>query len=109
MEIMMNSPLDPVNPPPNLMDLMLDDAWLNHAIEGEEADDDSAAGLGYSPQLGKMLRGYLASKSIALNQDRLVRFLQEELGEKLSNEDLEMIASELQLRVQERLQQRQSA
>jgi hypothetical protein len=106
----MNTPLDPVNPPTNLMDLMLDDQWLQNAAEVEdELDCDIAAGIGRSPRLGEALRSHLESQSNLLNRDKLVTFLQEELGERLSGEDLEIIAAELQLRVQERLQQRRSA
>jgi hypothetical protein len=106
----MNTPLDPVNPPTNLMDLMLDDQWLQNAVEAEdELDCDIAAGIGHSPRLGEALRSHLESQSNLLNRDKLVTFLQEELGERLSGEDLEIIAAELQLRVQERLQQRRSA
>jgi hypothetical protein len=106
----MNTPLDPINSPANLMDLMQDDQWLRQAVEIEdELECDVAAGLGYSPELGEVLRNHLASQADVLNHDKLVSFLQMELGEKLSGEELEVIVSELQMRVRERLQRRQSA
>jgi hypothetical protein len=110
MEIAMNTPLDPVNPPANLMDLMQDDQWLQGAVEIEdELDCDVAAGLGNSSKLGEVLRSRLGIPANVLNHDKLVSFLQEELGESLPSDDLEVIASELQMRVRERLQRRQSA
>jgi hypothetical protein len=110
METVMNAPLDPINPPANLMDLMLDEQWLKQAIAIEdELDYDVAAGLGHSSRLGEVLKSHLEVKADVLNRDKLVTFLQEELGERLSNEDLDVIISEFQTRIRERLQQRQSA
>lgn len=106
----MSTPLDPINPPANLMDLMRDEQWLRQAVEIEnELECDVAAGLGHSPKLGEVLRNHLAPQADVLSHDKLVSFLQAELGEKLSGEDLEVIVSELQMRVRERLQRRQSA
>jgi hypothetical protein len=78
------------------------------AIEAE-CNCDIIAGVDYGPNIGRYIQTRLATPAEGLNHEKLVSFLEEELGERLPSNDIENLASELELRVQERIAQRQSA
>lgn len=79
--------------------------WLNWAVEiEEEVDCDMEAGL----ELGRYLGEYLAKSQNYINREKLMSFLQEELGNILSRREIEEIANATQnyarAHVQEKLQ-----
>jgi hypothetical protein len=82
--------------------------WELVAIE-EECNCDIIAGVDHGANIGKYIQTYLATPAAMVNREKLVSFLEEEIGDQLPIEDIENIASELELRVQERMVQRQSA
>jgi hypothetical protein len=92
------------------MTFKIDEArfWELVAIE-EDCNCDIIAGVDHGANIGKYIQTYLAPPASTFNREKLVSFLEEEIGDQLPLEDIENIASELELRVQERMAQRQSA
>jgi len=75
----------------------------------EECNCNIGAGIDYGSHIGKYIATVLQTQSQLLNPDRLITFLQGELGEQLSTEDLNAIAAEMQEQVCRRIVQQQSA
>jgi hypothetical protein len=67
------------------------------AIEAE-CDCDIIAGVDYGANIGRYIQTHLATPAEVLNREKLVSFLEEELGERLPSDDIENLASELELR-----------
>lgn len=77
--------------------------WLDWAVEIEEkADCDIEAGS----DLGRYLGEYLAKSRNYINREKLMSFLQEELGNLLSQRELEEIANATQNYAREHIQEK---
>ncbi len=80
-----------------------DEKWLEWAIQIEdEVGCDIEAGL----DLGQDLGEYIAKTQGRINHEKLMSILQEELGNLLSQEELETIANATQNCVRERLKEK---
>lgn len=81
--------------------------WLKWAVDIETSSNcDISAGL----DLGQHTAEYIRDKENYINYDKLITFLSNELGEILSPEDLEAIASKTQDITRDRIREsRQSS
>jgi len=85
------------------MSINFDENWLKWAVQIEdEANCDIQAGL----DLDQNLEEYIAKTQGHINHEKLMSVLQEELGNILSSEDLEMIADATQNCVRDRLKEK---
>ncbi len=79
------------------------DEWLKWAIQKEdEAGCDVDAGL----DLGQHLGEYIAKSQGYINHEKLMSILREELGNLLTQEDLEMIVDDWQKDVHNRIREK---
>lgn len=85
------------------MNINFDENLLRWAVQIEdEVNCDIQAGL----DLGQNLEKYIAKTQAHINQEKLMSVLQEELGNILSSEDLEIIADVTQNCVRDRLKEK---
>ncbi|WP_298913307.1 hypothetical protein [uncultured Nostoc sp.] len=78
-------------------------SWLQWAVELEdEVDCDVAAGL----DLGQNLAKYLAKTQAHISYEKLIAILQEELGNILSQEEIEEIVQKTENDILDCLQQK---
>ena len=84
----------------NLMALTLDDEWLEETVRlEEEAGCSASAGFDWGASGG----AYLASTQASISPEKLMRFLEDELGQQLSQAELESIAADVQRSVRQQL------
>lgn len=77
--------------------------WLDWAVNlEEEADCDLEAGL----DLGRYLGEYLTKSQNYINYEKLILFLQEELGSILSQEEIAEIANATQTSARDHVQEK---
>ncbi len=83
-----------------------DESWMNWALQIEEgSDSDISAGLDIGEHLGEYLNE-LAESQNCLSKEKLMAILQEELGNVLSQDDLESIVSDTQSLVRKRIHEK---
>ena len=79
--------------PFNLMALTLEDEWLEETARLEaEAGCSASAGFDWGADGG----AYLTSRKASISPEKLMHFLKEELGQLLSQAELESIAADVQ-------------
>jgi phage terminase large subunit-like protein len=86
--------------------MRFDESWMNWALQIEEdLDSDISAGLDIGEHLGEYLTELSESKN-CLSKEKLMAVLQEELGNVLSEDDLESIVSDTQSLVRKRIHEK---
>lgn len=85
------------------MSINFSDEWLQWAVELEdEAGCDIEAGLNVGQHLGE----YLAKRQSYINQEKFMTILQEELGNLLSQAEIEKIVDAMQQDVHNRIREK---
>jgi hypothetical protein len=88
------------------MSFKFDEEWLKNAVQIEdEADCDIQAGLDF----GQNSDTYISNAKDYINYEKLMLILQESLGTIFQDDELELLASDLQDRTRERVIQKLQA
>jgi hypothetical protein len=91
------------------MRIKFDDNWLRWASQIEdESDCDITAGLDYGQNLGKYLETVMSDRKF-VSRERFVQVLQDQVGSALSQEEIENLAQDFQLRVVEAITNKSKA
>ena len=85
------------------MNFKFDEEWLKNAVQIEdEADCDIQAGLDF----GRNSDNYISKAKSYIDYEKLMIILKESLGTIFQNDELELLASDLQDRTRERVIQK---
>jgi hypothetical protein len=85
------------------MSFKFDEEWLKNAVQIEdEADCDIQAGL----DLGQNSDTYISNAKSYINYEKLMIILKESLGTIFQNDEIELLASDLQDRTREHVIQK---
>ena len=91
------------------MRIKFDDNWLKWAAQIEdEADCDISAGLDHGQNVGEYLKMEM-SKSKPISNGRFIQVLQDEIGTVLSEQEIEKLVQDFQIRVDEAIKNKSKA